>query len=144
MVRKKKEEAQKNPSPTEKIVKERRAKTLNYAKKNGRRGVNRKSRKKSHEKPIEDSIVPKKEKKKGKTKNKKNSKQNEQAPKKKKNTGKIIENVSSVVSLEKLNQNQEIELELEKKSFNRRRKKMGSYNRKRKVTNSARFPFLFP
>ena len=153
MARTKSEEAQKNPNPTEKVVKERRAKTHNEAKKKGKRGRNRKNKKKLTEKPQEHSHEKEKEngnkigkpkaKPKGKAKEKAKKEGKSREKKSIKKDGNLIENGASstrtsIEAVQNAPKKVELDLEMEKKAYNIRRRKMKSYNRRKKFVNSAR------
>ena len=104
-----KKETKKNLNPTSQVVKERKSKTVNDKNK-------RKTSKISNGKE-EKRSKSNKNKKKDKSKEKEDEKQSEET-----NNSKIDEE----------------ELEKEKKAYNRKRKSMLSYNRRKKVINSAR------
>ena len=104
-----KKETKKNLNPTSQVVKERKSKTVNNKNK-------RKTSKISNGKE-EKRSKSNKNKKKDKSKEKEDEKQSEET-----NNSKIDEE----------------ELEKEKKAYNRKRKSMLSYNRRKKVINSAR------
>ena len=104
-----KKETKKNLNPTSQVVKERKSKTVNDKNK-------RKTSKISNGKE-EKRSKSNKNKKKDKSKEKEDEKQSEET-----NNRKIDEE----------------ELEKEKKAYNRKRKSMLSYNRRKKVINSAR------
>ena len=106
-----KKETKKNLNPTSQVVKERKSKTVNNKNK-------RKTSKISNGKE-EKRSQSNKNKKKDKSKEKEDEKQSEETNNNKKDE-------------------EEEELEKEKKAYNRKRKSMISYNRRKKVINSAR------
>ena len=105
-----KKETKKNLNPTSQVVKERKSKTVNNKNK-------RKTSKISNGKE-EKRSQSNKNNKKDKSKEKEDEKQSEET-----NSN---------------NKDEEEELEKEKKAYNRKRKSMLSYNRRKKVINSAR------
>ena len=105
-----KKETKKNLNPTSQVVKERKSKTVNNKNK-------RKTSKISNGKE-EKRSQSNKNNKKDKSKEKEDEKQSEET-----NSN---------------NKDEEEELEKEKKAYNRKRKSMISYNRRKKVINSAR------